>query len=69
MKKNVGSLDRVARGLGASAMIVAALVAPWELWLRIGVGATGAYVLLTAIVGACVGYRLVGLSTCPMEAK
>jgi hypothetical protein len=69
MKKNVGSLDRVARGLGASGMIVAALVAPWELWLRIGVGATGAYVLLTAFVGTCVGYRLVGLSTCPLESK
>ena len=69
MRKNVGSWDRVARGLGAGGMIVVALVAPWEVWMRIGVGATGAYVMLTAFVGTCVGYRLMGLSTCPLESK
>ena len=69
MKRNVGSLDRVARGLGAIGMFVAALMAPWELWLRIGLGATGAYVLLTAFAGTCVGYRLMGLSTCPLESR
>lgn len=69
MQKNLGSWDRRARALGAAGMIVAAFAAPWELWLRIGVGATGAYVLLTAFVGTCVGYRLLGLSSCPSESR
>ena len=38
MQKNLGSWDRRARALGAAGMIVAAFAAPWELWLRIGVG-------------------------------
>jgi len=69
MQKNLGALDRVARGLGGGGTIVAALVAPWETWLRLAVGATGGYVLLTAFVGSCVGYRLMGLSSCPAETR
>ena len=69
MKKNLGSMDRVARGLGALGLVVGAFVAPVEALLRVGLGATGAYVMFTALAGRCLGYRLMGLSTCPAEPR
>lgn len=69
MKKNLGSMDRAARGLGALGMVVGAFVAPVEMAVRVGLGATGVYVLFTALAGTCLGYRLMGLSTCPLESR
>jgi len=69
MKKNVGSLDRVARALGAFGMGLGALWAPLDLTVRLGLGITAGYVLFTAAVGTCLGYRLMGRSTCPLESR
>lgn len=69
MKKNLGSMDRTARGLAALGMVLGASLAPVELAVRVGLGATGAYVLFTALAGTCLGYRLMGLSTCPVESR
>lgn len=69
MKKNLGSMDRVARGLGALGLVVGAFVAPVEIVLRVGLGASGAYVMFTALAGTCLGYRLMGVSTCPAEPR
>lgn len=69
MKKNIGSMDRAARGLGALAMIVGAFLAPMPGAARLGLGATGCYLLFTALAGTCVGYRLMGLSTCPAAPR
>ena len=68
MKKNVGSIDRAARALGALGAIVGAFVAPIEMAARVGLGATGAYMLFTALAGTCLGYRLLGRSTCSVES-
>lgn len=69
MRKNLGSMDRTARGLAALGMVVAAFLAPLELALRVGLGTLGIYVLFTAVAGTCLGYRLMGLSTCPTESR
>ncbi len=70
MKRNVGSLDRWFRGLGALAMLTCAVMAPLPLLVRIGaLGVSGGYLLFTALAGTCFGYRLMGRSTCPLEQR
>jgi hypothetical protein len=67
MKLNVGSLDRWLRGVGGLALVAVALVVALPLPLRVLGGVQGAYLVVTAIVGYCVGYRLLGRSTCPLR--
>lgn len=65
MTRNLGSVDRVLRLAGAAAAAVCAVQAPFSLPVRLAVFAgTGVYLLLTALAGTCVGYRLMGKSTC-----
>ena len=67
MKKNVGTIDRLARGLGALGLGVAAFMAPEPVEVGgpvLGFGA--AYMLYTALDGSCLGYKLMGRSTCPV---
>jgi hypothetical protein len=62
MKRNEGIIDRVIRvvlGLGLLSLI---FVGPQTM-----IGLVGLIPLLTGIVGFCPLYRLVGLSTCPIE--
>jgi hypothetical protein len=35
--------------------------------IRWALGLAGVYVAMTALVGSCLGYRLMGRSTCPLE--
>ena len=59
-------MDRGLRVVGALALGVCALVAPFSLGVRLGVfGLNAAYLLWSALAGSCVGYRLMGRSTCP----
>jgi len=66
MVRNESTLDRVVRLVAAVAAVAVALV--------VGAGTVGGIVLLvvgavlavTAAVGFCPLYRLVGLSTCPL---
>jgi len=68
MKKNLGSADRLLRLVGAAAAACGAVLAPYSLGVRLGVfGATALYLLLTALGGTCLGYRLMGKSTCPIS--
>jgi hypothetical protein len=67
MKQNLGSLDRVLRGLGALAMIISGVVVPAQEAVRLGLGVTGVYLAFTALAGSCLGYRLLGRSTCSAE--
>ncbi len=67
MKVNVGSLDRIVRIVLGIALIAFALgyIAPggayhWLGWI-------GVVPLLTAAVGSCPLYSILGLSTCPMK--
>jgi hypothetical protein len=64
MKANVGTIDRVIRALAGAALlafgILGGLASPWN-FVAIGVGAV---LLLTAILGFCPPYALLGINTC-----
>ena len=70
MTKNVASWDRVGRGVMAAVMLTCAVMAPFSLPLRLAVFALPAlYVAFTALAGTCLGYRLMGYSTCPISTS
>ena len=59
MEKNVGGIDRILRiviGLGLISLVFVGPQTPWG-WI-------GVIPLLSAIVGFCPAYRLIGISTC-----
>lgn len=67
MTKNVGTIDRVLR------VIVGLLLIAYALKLGFGdtgwnwVGWIGVVPLLTALIGNCPAYSLLGISTCPRK--
>ncbi len=63
MKPNIGPKGRLARGLCAAALFLAAWFA-WGLspWLGLGLGACGAFALFEALRGWC-ALRAFGLKT------
>lgn len=65
--QNVGSFDRIARTLAATMMIVAGLLAPLPMVARGMLSGMGVYLLMTAATGTCLGYRLMGRSSCPVH--
>ena len=68
MKRNVGSSDRVARVVAAVAAIGCAVAAPLPLGVRlVAFGATGVYFAATAVFGRCLGYTVMGRSTCAIH--
>jgi hypothetical protein len=70
MTRNVGTLDRVFRGLGAVMMIACAFLAPLPATIRMPVFlALAAYLLFTAFSGTCFGYLVMGRSTCPVSSR
>jgi hypothetical protein len=62
MTANVGTVDRVIRGLVGLFLIAMVFVGPQTPWGWIGV-----IPLLTAIFGYCPAYSLLGFSTCPTK--
>jgi hypothetical protein len=66
MPSNVGGFDRIARIVVGLALIAFALFAPATLAWK-WIGWIGVVPLLTAIVGFCPAYTLLGLNTCPMK--
>lgn len=62
MKANVGGIDRVLRVVVGLGLIVAAATGTVGAWGWIGV-----VLLLTAAVGFCPAYPLLGINTCPMK--
>ena len=69
MTTNVGAIDRILRIIVGLALIAFALgfIAPgapyaWVGWI-------GVVSLLTAVVGSCPLYSVLGLSTCPVANK
>jgi hypothetical protein len=67
---NIGTVDRTLRGIVALALVVCAFVAPLPPAVRIlGFGLSAVYMLFTVLSGTCLGYRMLGMSTCPLERK
>lgn len=70
MTRNVGTVDRVLRLMGAALAAAGAVAAPLSLGVRLGLfAATAVYLLWTALAGTCVGYRLMGKSTCSVGQR
>lgn len=66
MSKNLGTFDRVARGVVSLGMIAGAFAAPLPEMVRIlALGLPGLYMFGTTFVGTCLGYKLIGVSSCP----
>jgi Protein of unknown function (DUF2892) len=64
MTSNVGGIDRILRiiiGLGLLSLVFIGPQNPWG-WI-------GLVPLLTAFVGFCPVYTLLGVNTCPMAPK
>jgi hypothetical protein len=62
MKANVGGIDRILRALVGVALIALAATHVIGVWGYIGV-----VPLLTAAIGFCPAYTLLGLNTCQMK--
>ena len=64
--KNVGNGDRIARVVGSALLVGAAFFAPLPaaVALPVFLGLAG-YMLATALIGTCLGYKMMGMSTCP----
>jgi uncharacterized membrane protein YfcA len=62
MKANVGGIDKILRILAGIALIALTLTGTIGMWGWIGV-----VPLLTALVGFCPAYSLLGLNTCPAK--
>lgn len=67
MLKNLGSLDRAGRVIAAIALFVLAIALPVPLLAQVVMGASGVYLLGSSLVGTCLGYKLIGVSTCPVK--
>jgi hypothetical protein len=51
-------------------MLVCSVLAPLPLLVRVlGFAVTGTYLLLSAWLGSCLGYRLLGKSSCGVEPR
>jgi len=61
-KKNVGNPDRAFRIILGIGLISVVFVGPQTLW-----GWVGVIPLLTAFVGSCPLYSLLGINTCPSK--
>jgi len=68
-KKNLGNADRALRATVAVALFVATFIAPVPLMVAVGLALTGAYMIGTTLVGTCLGYKLMGVSTCPVKQR
>ena len=70
MNRNAAGWDRAVRALAGVGMLTCSVFAPLPLLVRVlALGGGGVYMLGTALVGTCLGYKLMGLSTCPVNSK
>lgn len=70
MTKNIGKRDRLFRALAALGLAICSGFAPLSELVRFAVFAPMAgYLLFTALTGTCLGYSLMGRSTCPVESR
>jgi hypothetical protein len=66
MPRNVGNRDRLVRTLAVLPLAACSVMAPFSLPLRLlAFGLPALYMLFTVLSGTCLGYRLMGKSTCP----
>lgn len=64
MTTNVGSIDRVLRIVAGLVLLSLVFVGPQTPW-----GWIGLVPLLTAVIGYCPAYSILGVNTCPANKK
>jgi hypothetical protein len=64
MTRNIGTIERALRALVGLAVIALVFVGPQTQW-----GWLGVIPLLTAIIGWCPPYALLGINTCKSKAS
>ena len=64
MKSNVGGIDKVLRIIIGLALISIVFIGPQTPWGWIGI-----IPLVTALLGWCPLYTIVGINSCPHKAK
>ena len=62
LKRNVGKMDRAFRVILGAGLIALVFVGPKTVW-----GWVGVIPLLTAFVGSCPLYSLLGVNSCPTK--
>ncbi|MCB1471937.1 MAG: DUF2892 domain-containing protein [Rhodobiaceae bacterium] len=66
MQTNVGSVDRIARIVVGIALLAFAFFGPADIGWK-WVGYIGIVPLVTALLGWCPAYTILGVSTCPAK--
>jgi hypothetical protein len=69
MKKNVGGIDRIIRGLVGIAALAAFFLGMVSGTLGYVALAVGVVMLGTAVIGWCPPYALLGINSCPMKSS
>jgi len=69
LNPNLGNADRTIRAIVAVAMFIASFTTPVPLMAAVGLALTGLYMIGTSLVGTCLGYKLIGVSTCPIKQQ
>lgn len=69
MKKNVGSIDRVIRGLVGIAALAAFFLGMVEGTLGIVALVVGVVMLGTAVIGWCPPYAIFGINSCSVKSE
>ena len=65
MTQNIGTRDRTVRAVASLVFFACTVAAPFPIHVRIFAFAIpGIYMMGTVLVGTCVGYKLMGRSTC-----
>jgi hypothetical protein len=68
MTANIGSIDRSLRIVLGLALLISAYDVLTGVWVWLA-AAIGAVLMVTALVGICPAYSLLGVSTCPDRLK
>jgi hypothetical protein len=68
MARNIGNFDRTLRVVAGLALLLWA-VGGWPASAYSWLGWIGAVPLLTALIGFCPAYTLLGVSTCPLVQR
>jgi len=69
MKKNVGTIDRIIRGLIGVVLVAVYFLGMAEGTMAIVALVVGVVMLGTAILSRCPPYALLGINTCPIHSK
>ena len=70
MKRNLARWERIGRTIAGGGMLAGSFFAPLPPLVRLlAFGGGGVYLLVTALAGTCLGYRMLGISTCPVDQR